>query len=287
MNHASRGESVTVSEPPGPITKAIIGALWKRTFDPDPANPIYLPRIIRDGYPEWGLPSYDPAVPGGTSAPVDIPDVPDDVGDSACARDDVRYPPVCTTAPALQLTNILFTNLSVMQAVSLSFSDMEPVFTAVVSVGTTDQPFTLDADDPAKPNYLFSIGCCEPVSPESHDCGERRWTADASGRFVGRAHDAILTLIVRLNTSGSGPLTVNVLGVGLTVDPKAVTVDFDVDGEPQWVQDLAQIAVNEGVGNGGLVNGMRTFLNQPDVIENIETFANEALKNILTEIPYA
>ncbi|MEU9623610.1 hypothetical protein [Streptomyces sp. NPDC048155] len=77
------------------------------------------------------------------------------------------------------------------------------------------------------------------------------------------------------------------LGVGLTVGSKAVTVDFDVGGEPQWVQDLAQIAVNEGVGSGGLVNGMRTFLNQPDVIENIETFANEALKNILAEMPCA
>ncbi|MFJ7257922.1 hypothetical protein ACIQWV_36585 [Streptomyces sp. NPDC098085] len=82
-------------------------------------------------------------------------------------------------------------------------------------------------------------------------------------------------------------MTINVLGVGLTVDPKAVTVDFDVGDEPRWVRQLAQIAVNEGVGNGGLVNGMRTFLNQPDVIENIETFANEALKNILAEMPCA
>ncbi|MFJ1846667.1 hypothetical protein [Streptomyces sp. NPDC088146] len=151
---------------------------------------MYLPRIIRDGYPEWGLPSYDPAVPGGTSAPIDIPNVPDGVGDSACARYDLPYPPVCSTVPALQLTNILFTNLSVMQAVSLSFSATEPVFTAVVSVGTTDQPFTLDTNDLSKPNYLFQIGCCEPVSLDSRDCSEEHWTAKASGRFVARAHTA-------------------------------------------------------------------------------------------------
>ncbi|MCX4821350.1 hypothetical protein OG883_15835 [Streptomyces sp. NBC_01142] len=287
MKHAAQGEPVTVSEPPGPITKAIISALWRRTFNSDPANPMYLPRIIRDGYPEWGLPSYDPAVPGGTSAPIDIPNVPDGVGDAACARYDLPYPPICTTPPALQLTNIVFTNLSVMQDVSLTFSTTEPVFTAVVSVGTVTQPFTLDADDPSQPNYLFQIGCCEPVTPDSRDCGEQRWTTDAGGRFVARAHDAILTFIVRLNTSEPGPMTINVLGVGLTVDSKAVTIDFDVEGEPRWVQQLAEIAVNEGVGNGGLVDGMRTFLNQPDVIENIETFANEALKNILAEMPYA
>ncbi|MEU9059810.1 hypothetical protein AB0D13_13340 [Streptomyces sp. NPDC048430] len=286
MKSAAQGESATDSGPPGPITRAIIAALWARTFDSDPANSMYLPRIIRDGYPEWGLPSYDPAAPGGTSAPIDIPNVPDGVGDSACARYDLPYAPICTTAPALQLTNISFANLSVMTPVSLRFSDTDPVFTTVVSVGTVAQPFTLDTDDPSKPNYLFQIGCCEPVTPDSRDCGERRWITDASGRFVAKAHDAILTLIIRLNTSEPGPMTINVLGVGLTVDPKAVTIKFDVTGE-EWVQRLARIVVNEGVGNEGLVNGMRTFLNQPDVIENIETFANEALKYILAEMPYA
>ncbi|GGQ15208.1 hypothetical protein [Streptomyces roseolilacinus] len=114
----------------------IIPTLGKRTFDPDPENPLHLPRTIRDGHPEWGLPSYDPATPGGTSPPAGIPGVPAGVGDSACARHDLEYPPVCSSPPAPQPANILFTRLGVLRPVSLGFSDSDPVFTAVVGVGT-------------------------------------------------------------------------------------------------------------------------------------------------------
>lgn len=279
--------AMTTSGPPGPITRVIIGRLWDRLFDDEPTNPIYLPRVIRDGYPKWGLPSYDPARPGGTSAPIEIPGVPDDVSDSACARTDMRYPPVSSGAPKLQLLNILFTNLSVMHRVSLTFSDSDPVFTAEVGVGTTDDPFTLAPDDASEPNYLFQIGCCEPESLTSRKCSDRHWTADAAGTFVAKGHDATVALTVELHTSGTQPLSISVLGIEIDADPKAVTVDFDVRGQPQWVQDLAQIALNEGVGNGALVQGLQSFLNQPNVIADIEKLANEALKNILGELPRA
>lgn len=279
--------AMTTSGPPGPITRVIIGRLWDRLFDDEPTNPIYLPRVIRDGYPKWGLPSYDPARPEGTSAPIEIPGVPDDVSDSACARTDMRYPPVSSGAPKLQLLNILFTNLSVMHRVSLTFSDSDPVFTAEVGVGTTDDPFTLAPDDASEPNYLFQIGCCEPESLTSRKCSDRHWTADAAGTFVAKGHDATVALTVELHTSGTQPLSISVLGIEIDADPKAVTVDFDVRGQPQWVQDLAQIALNEGVGNGALVQGLQSFLNQPNVIADIEKLANEALKNILGELPRA
>lgn len=280
-------QAATSGGPPGPITKVILTTLWNRLFDADPSNPIYLPRIIRDGYPKWGLPSYDPARPGGTSAPIVIPGVPDDVTDSACARSDMRFPPIGASDPALQLLNIVFTNLSVMHKISLTFSDTDPVFTALVGVGTTDEPFTLAANDRDQPNYLFQIGCCEPTSLESRHCGDKRWTADASGQFVAKGHDATISLTVQLNTSGTDPLTIKVIGIEVGADPKAVTIDFDVHGQPQWVQDLAQIALNEGVGNGALIQGLQSFLNQPAVIEDIEKLVNEALKNILGDVPYA
>lgn len=46
MNDSSQGNAAPVSTEPGPWTRAIIRALWTRLFDADPANPIYLPRII-------------------------------------------------------------------------------------------------------------------------------------------------------------------------------------------------------------------------------------------------
>ncbi|MFJ8695791.1 hypothetical protein [Streptomyces roseolilacinus] len=135
MNSAQDG-AVTASEPPGPITGVITSTLWERTFDPDPGNPLHLPRIIRDGYPEWGLPSYDPATPGGTGAPVGIPDVPRKVGGSARTRFDLKHPAIRSSPPALRLTDTLFTHLGVPRPASPGFSDTDPVFTAVVGVGT-------------------------------------------------------------------------------------------------------------------------------------------------------
>lgn len=285
MNASAQGDAVTVPAGPGPLTRALIMLLWKRLFDASSENPIYLPRIIRDGYLKWGLPSYDPARPDGTSAPVEIPNVPNAIGDSACARDDMKFPPICSAKPTLRLLNILFTNLSVVQPVSLSFSDTEPVFTAVIGVGTAAQPFTLATNDTAKPNFLFEIGCCEPVSPGSRDCADKHWTADASGTFVAKAHDATITLTIQLNTSEGGPLTITVRGIGVKADPNAIAIDFNVDGQPTWVQQLAQMAVNQGTASGAMVQGMQTFLNQRDVLENVEKLVNEALKNLPMKLP--
>jgi hypothetical protein len=269
--------------PPGPITKVLLNALWKKLFDPDIGNSLYLPRIIKNGYPEWNLPSYDPAAPGGTSAPIMIPGVPDDVGDAACARDDMQFPPIAAGSPALQLENVELSNLSVMHPVSLTFSDSDPIFTAVVGIGTQQDRFTLDAHDLDKPNYLFQIACCEPKSLESRECGEKHWSADANGRFIATGYDATASLTVQINTGGSGPITITVISIGVQADPTKVQIDFDVKGKPQWVQDLAQIALNEGVGNGALITGLQSFLNQPQVIADIEKLVNEALSNILAE----
>jgi len=269
--------------PPGPITKVLLNALWKKLFDPDVGNPIYLPRVIKNGYPDWNLPSYDPAAPGGTSAPILIPGVPDDVGDAACARSDVKFPAIAASFPQLQLENVEFSNLSIMRPVSLTFSDSDPVFTAVVGIGTQQDKFTLDAHDLDKPNYLFHINCCEPTSLESRQCSDKKWSADASGRFIATGYDATVSLTVQINTAGSGPITINVVSIEVEASPTKVAIDFDVRGKPQWVQDLAQIALNEGVGNGALIDGLSSFLNQPQVIADIEKLVNEALKNILSE----
>lgn len=276
-------ETVREADPPGPITRVLLNALWKRLFDPDSGNPIYLPRVIKDGYPKWNLPSYDPAAPGGTSAPIVIGGVPDDVGDSACARSDVKFPPVASSAPYLQLENVEFSNLSVMRPVNLTFSDADPLVIATVGVGTAAKPLTLDAHDPGRPNFLFQIGCCEPKSLESRECGDRRWAANANGHFIARVHDATVTLTVQINTAGTGPITIKVIGIGVDAEPKKFTVVFDVDGQPRWVRELAQIAVNEGVGDGALVTGLQSFLNQPQVIADVERLVNEALKNLLEE----
>ena len=272
---------------PGPITKVIIQTLWKRLFDAASDNALYLPRIIRDGYPKWNLPSYDPARPGGTSQPFAIPGVPTEVSDSACMRPEFPIPPVATSAPQLQLQNVLFEHLGVMTPNALTFSDTDPIFTAVVNVGSSEKPFTLTVNVDGTPNFLFHIACCEPVAPNKRDCGEHRWTADASGGFLAKAHDALVSATIRLVTEGTGPLSVKIEGIGVSVpDLHNITVDFFVAGQPQWVQDLAQIAVNEGVGSGALVTGLQTFLNSADVIGNIETLVNNALKNILEALPH-
>lgn len=269
---------------PGPITKVIIRTLWTRLFDDQPSNPIYLPRIIRDGYPEWGLPSYDPARPGGTSAPIVINGVPDDVADTACIRDDVEFPPIAVAAPTLQLLNEVFTNLSVMRPVSLTFSDSAPQFTVVVAVGTEGAPFTLAAADPEQPNFLFNVPCCEPVDASSRKCGPRaRWSANASGQFVARAHEGVLTATIGLHTATGKPLSVSVEGVTVDVPQKNATVDTDVKGLPQWAQDMVQIAVNEGIASGAIVRGLETFLNQPNVVADLEKLINDALAKLMAE----
>lgn len=275
---------------PGPITRVIIQTLWKRLFDASADNPIFLPRVIKNGYPSWDLPSYDPATPEGTSDPIPIGGVPADVADSACLNPDMPIVPIATTVPKLQLQNVMFTNLSVMSPRSLTFSDSEPLFTAVVGVGAADQPFTLKTNKEGTPNFLFQIGCCEPESATSRKCGDRYspWTADASGGFVAKAHDGEVSVTIRLNTAGGGPLTVKIEGVGVSVpDPKNVTVDFEISSAEKWVQQMAEIAVNQGVGMGAIVQGLQSFLNSPDVIANIETLVNNALKNILQEVPVA
>jgi hypothetical protein len=268
----------SASGPPGPITKVIISMLWKRLFDAAASNPIYLPRVIRDGYPKWGLPSYDPARPGGTSPPVEISGVPQEVADSACARTDVEYPPIATTKPALALQNVLMTNLSELRQISLGFSDTAPYFIAAVGVGSVERPFTLSANEATVPNFLFQVGCCEPDGPDSRTCSARRWNADAEGQFVVKTTGGQITLTVQLNTQRSQPLSITVISIGVKADPSTVSVEFDIAEKPKWVQEVAEIAVNEGVGSGALVSGLQTFLNSPNVIGDIEKLVNEALK---------
>lgn len=272
------------SEGLGPFSRAIVATLWKRLFADEPDNPVYLPRIIKDGYPAWGLPSYDPATPGGVSDPIPVLNVPQDVADSACIT-TLPVPPIATGYPMLQLQNTKFTNLSAMRSVDLSFSATEPQFTAIVLVGSSDRPFTLATNDSAQPNYGFQVGCCEPVSPTSRDCSDDPppWTARAWGNFTATAHDAELSATIRLNVPQTGPMTVTMVRIDVAVDAGNVAVDFDVRNLPEWAQQMAQIAVNEGVGNNALVDGLQTFLNSRDVLEHLETLINNELERILAE----
>lgn len=270
-----------VGSGPWPITRVLIHTLWKRLFENDPSNQLYLPRIIKDGRADWGLPPYDPATPSGTSAPIVITGVPLDVADSACAE-DMLPTPIASSAPTLQLKNILLQNLSVVSPSSLTFSDNDPQFTAAISVGTAEQPFTMTTNVPTIPNYLFGVGCCQPPSDTVRTCTDNRWTADASGQFVATAHGALITLVIQLNTD-STPITITVVSVTVAADPANVNVDFDVAGLPEWAQQLAQMAVQEGVGSGAITDGLSSFLNQPDVIENIEILVNQGLAHLFGE----
>lgn len=267
------------SGPLGPILRAILNSVWKRLFDPDPSNPIYLPRVVKDGYAPWSLPSYDPAYPSGVSERFAIPGVPQEVSDSACTS-DVPISPIATAAPTLQLLNVMFTNLSVMSPNALTYSATDPQFTAVVNVGTSQAPFTLRSASSTDPNFFFQVPCCEPVAVGSRDCGAQHWNADASGNFVGTGYDATVALVVQLNVPVSGPLTVNVLSVTVNAEPAKVKIDFNLIGQPKWVQQMAEIAVHQGVGNAVLVQGLNSFLKQPDVLENVERLVNNALKNL-------
>jgi hypothetical protein len=265
--------------PLGPILRAVITSIWKRLFDNEASNQLYLPRIIKNGYPPWDLPSYDPAKVEGTSQPIQISGVPQDVADQACTS-DFPISPVATSPPSLQLTNVLLTHLSEMNPVTLTFSSNEPVFAATVSVGTTDSPFILACDHEDRPNYFFQVACCEPLSPDSRECGPTKWTADANGQFVAKAHDATLALTIQLNVPLTGHLTISILSIAVQVDPKNVDVDFDVAGLPEWAQQMAQIAVQEGIGSGAITNGLQSFLNQPNVIQDIQKLINKQLETI-------
>jgi hypothetical protein len=274
------GTGGPVEDPPGPITKAILNKVWATLFDPDAA--IYLPRVIKDGYPPWNLPPYDPVTPSGTSAPIPIAGVPEEVADSACARLDTPVIPIATAPPNLQLLNNMLSNLSVISPVGkLVYSATDPVFTATTSVGTKEAPFTLSASDSKLPNYLFQVGCCVPVEDGSRTCSATRWNSDAEGQFVGKTYDATISLTIELQFPQSGPMTIKVVSIAVTADPAKLTIDFDVKGKERWVQELAEIAVNEGIGNNAIVTGLQQFLNQPTVLADIERLVNEAINNFI------
>ena len=264
--------------PLGPITRAVFRSVWVRLFKDEPSNTLYLPRIIKDGYPPLGLPSYDPANPGGVSDPIPVPGVPQEVTDAACTA-DVPVSPIATADPTLSLLNIRFTNLSAMAPVDLAFSDTEPDLTATVRVGTEERLFTLATADPGQPNFLFNVPCCEPVDPDSRKCSEHRWTADAEGHFVATAFDATVAATIHVHLVTGEPPKVTIVSIGVDADARKIVVDFDVSGLPEWAQSMAQIAINEGVGDGSLVQSLEIFLNSADVKQHLETLINDALRN--------
>lgn len=265
--------------PLGPILRAIVSGIWSHLFDSAPSNELYLPRIIRDGYPPWDLPAYDPTTSDGLNQPLTISGVPQDVSDSACTN-DFPISPIATSDPALLLNNLLLSNLSQMSKVSLTFSTTDPVVVATVSVGTETLPFTLARNDASKSNFYFQVACCEPIDPESRQCGPQKWNADAQGDFVAKAWDVQLALTIQLNVPDKGPLSISILSIDVTSDVKKVALTFEVDNLPKWAQQMAQIAVNSGVGSGAIVRGLQTFLNQPNVRKNIETLINKQLESI-------
>jgi hypothetical protein len=267
-----------LSSPLGPIWRAIINALWTKLFDPDPANQIYLPRILREGYKPWDLPPYDPTTPSGVSDAFPLPGIPQDVADSACLSDK-PLPPIASDVPKLKLLNVLLTNISQMMPYELQFSLTDPQFTGVASIGTAEKPFMLSASDKAEPNYYFEVACCVPEKIDSRVCSLDHWQADASGQFTATGVDALAAVVIQLNTNGTDPATISILNVGVQADPRNVTVDFDVKGLPQWAQEMAQIAIQEGIGSGALVSALNNFLNQPNVKEDLEKLVNNALKN--------
>lgn len=270
-----------LGDPLGPITRTILRALWDRLFRDEPGNPIYLPRVILDGYEPWGLPSYDPARPDGVSDRIPVDGVPQDVRDSAC-KGDFPVRPIATGNPTLQLLNVQFENLHVMRPVSLTFAESEPEFRAIVLVGekTREKQFRLSQGDKDRPNFRFQIGCCEPRQSGSRDCGDQSWEADAEGGFVATAYDAQITLNVRVNAERGRPLTISVISLLVAADPATIRVPLDIPSLPLWAQQSAQIAINRGVASGSIVGALQTFLNQPDVKENIERLVNKALANL-------
>ena len=266
--------------PLGPIWRAIINALWARLFNPEASNQLYLPRILREGYKPWGLPPYDPATPSGTSQAIPLPGIPQDVADSACSDPDVPVAPIASSTPQLQLTNVLLSNLSQMEPVSLAFSTTAPQFTGTVTIGTAAKPLTLSPANPANSNYFFDVACCVPESEGSRTCTAPHPPAKADGQFTGTGTDAQAAIAIQLNAEGTGPVTVNILNVAITAEPRKVNVDFDVKGLASWAQDMARIAVQEGVGSGAIVQSLQDFLNQPDVKEHLETLVNNALNEL-------
>ena len=280
-DNPAEGAELTDSEPSlsgplGPITRAFLRTVWKRLFSDERSNPIYLPRIIKDGYPDWGLPSYDPAWPSGISEPSPMQGVPQDVADSACTAD---YPisPIATSVPTLTLMNVMFSNLSVMNPVDLTFSDTDPDLTATVKVGTTDRRFKLTAAEVKAQNFFFQVNCCEPRDLDSRVCTEERWTVDAGGQFTACAHDAVISATLRVNLHGDQPATVTVLAIEVTADPSKVEVEFVIDNAVEWAKGMAEIAVNEGIADGSVVRSLEVFLNSPEVKGHLETLINKEL----------
>ncbi len=270
------------ADPIGPILQAVLRALWNKLWDNTPGNELYLPNIIKNGSTKLGLPAYDPAHEAGVSQPFAISNVPSDVINSACTR-DVPISPIANGSPNLRLSNIRLAGLSVVSPVTFDFSTTEPTISAVVSVGTsadTDKAFVMSAWDAGTPNYFFDVGCCEPVSIGSNQCSSNTWVANASGNFKAIAYDVKVTLNIQLNTPANAPPSVTVLSIKVAADPKKINLDFDVKNLPQWAQQMAQIAVQQGVGDGSIISAFQSFLNSAEVKGDIEKLLNDQLAKI-------
>ncbi|MFT7837775.1 hypothetical protein Q5530_16695 [Saccharothrix sp. BKS2] len=267
-------------QPLGPFTRKILEILWQKLFDPGEST--YLPKIIRNGYPAWRLPSYDPTTYRESTPFIPIHGMSLDDVDSACSSDDPVLPPVSTTEPGLSVQNLRITNLGVMAPVSLSFNDTAPEFTVVVSVGTGNEKFRVDPIDPDTPNFRFRVGCCTPKSFMTRDCDpdKGQWTSDARGTWTGAVHDLVITAGIRVNVPDTGPLTVTVKDLDAEFLPEDTTIDLHVEGLLPVFQNMARIAVNEGVANGAFKKGINGFLNQPDVRGDLQRLINNKLEEL-------
>ena len=272
------------SQPIGPITQAILNALWKRLWDTSPGNELYLPNIIKNGSTSLGLPSYDPAHYADKTDRLPVPGIPGDVSDQACSR-DVPISPIATSPPNLAFANLQFTGLSFISPVpaaspTLTYSDTDATFVAVVSVGTSDKKFVTTAWDEAQSNYLFDIACCEPTEIGSTQCSDHTWTADAQGKFTASAYDVQLTLDIKLNTPKNGPLSITIRCIEVNIPSADIEICFDIDRQPEWVQQTAQMAVNEGVASNVLTQEIQAFLNSDPVKGDIEKLVNDQLAKL-------
>ena len=269
----------------GPFTRAILQGMWEKLFDPSPGNQIFLPNIIRNGYPQWGLPSYDPANITGTSQPLPILGVDPGTISQACTDDQSPIPPKAVGNPTINLLDVKMINLSNMAPVGpLTFSPSDPVFTLSVTVGSSDKPFELasigstgDSPNPA-PNYYFQVGCCDP---DSQGKCQKNWDVDAKGVFIAKVNAFTISLEIQLNTPNNGPLSITVEKIELSLEPKNLDINFNIQNSPEWVQLLAQIAFNQGVNSDMVKEAIQTFLNAPSTIADIETLIN----NILAKLP--
>lgn len=281
-------EATVEGSPLGPITQTLLLAAWKSLFDPNNSSNLHW--IIINGDQSLGLTPFDPVDFSGQSPQLPVSGVADSVKDSACAR-AVTPLPIGSGDPQLQLLGVHVTGIGAVESTTgmVSFSPDQPQVTVTVNLGQYQGqaiPLVIgpQTDSSNKPinNFNFCLDCCVPVQQGSRTCSGNTWQSTASGTFTATISQSTFTATFQVNVPDSGPIAVQVMQIGLALgQPGALKVVFQDTGLPLWAQQMAQIAINQGVASGAVLNSFNTFMNGPDVKQRIETVANNAINHIL------